>query len=68
MKSETTIRREIAKLKTLDKDELNPDGTRIQAGAMVLALEWVLGQWGMNWSKWLNTCAQSARKRTARET
>ena len=53
-KSVPSIQREIRALKQLSDD--------VQANAMRLALEWSLGQWGMNWSHWLKACQRGSIK------
>lgn len=60
VKSERTIQREVKALRAIEADMENSEGMRVQAGAMVLALEWALQRWGMKWSAWLIACRKSA--------
>ena len=61
MKSKFAIKAEVKKMRRLEKST-ESNGIRASANSFALALEWVLGEWGMDWSAWLRACQRANRK------
>lgn len=54
------IQDEVRKMRRIEKTT-EYSGIQASAHSFALALEWALGDWGMDWSKWLRACQRSNR-------